>query len=120
MIRSAASSLIATALLAAALAFPAQAQNYPRLGLHGRVYGNGFPLILGGTTDGPLNTAALDAYARFNEVTIGASPVSEYRPDITAQLRLRRPDIQLMAYVIGHYIWDAPNSPDSLVDYTSR
>jgi hypothetical protein len=26
----------------------------------------------------------------------------------------------MIAYVIGHYIWDAPNSPDSLVDYTSR
>jgi len=118
--RTAATALLATALLAGAVASPAQAQNYPRLGLHGRIYGTGFPLILGGTTDGPLNNAALDAYARYHEVTVGASPISEYRPDIAQALRLRRPDIQLMAYVIGHYIWDAPNAPDSTVDYTSR
>src|SRR4051794_9245893 len=109
-----ANCLIVAAVVAAATASPARAQNYPRLGLHGRVYGTGYPLILGGTTEGPLNGAALDAYARFNEVTMGASPISEYRPDIVAELRLRRPDIQLLAYVIGHFIWDAPNATDSL------
>jgi hypothetical protein len=104
----------------AVAAAPARSQDYPRLALHGRLYGNGFPLILGGTIQGPLNPAALDAYARYHELTIPASPVSEYRPDITQELRLRNPNIKLMAYVIGQHIWEGTNSPDSLVDYATR
>lgn len=106
--------------LAAPFCAPAQAQNYPRLALHGRLYGNGFPLTLGGTIQGPLNGAALDAYARYHELTIPASPVSEYRQDIAQQLRMRNPSIKLFAYVIGQLIWEAPDSPDSLVDYATR
>src|SRR5436190_3578716 len=90
----------------AVAAAPARSQDYPRLALHGRLYGNGFPLILGGTIQGPVNPAALDAFARYHELTIPASPVSEYRPDITQELRLRNPNIKLIAYVIGQHIWD--------------
>jgi hypothetical protein len=106
--------------LAATLCASAHAQNYPRLALHGRLYGNGFPLILGGTIQGPPNGPALDAYARYDELTIPASPVSEYRPDIAQELRDRNPDIRLIAYVIGEHIWPGPSSPDSLVDYQTR
>ena len=107
---------IPTSLLVAALAMgaavPADAQGFPRLALHGRMYGNGFPLTLGGTRDGPLNNPTLDAYARYQELTLPPSPITEYRPDITQALRQRRPDIRLMAYVMGSYIWEGPDSPD--------
>lgn len=106
--------------LAASLCAPAQAQNYPRLALHGRLYGNGFPLILGGTIQGPLNGPAMDAYARYHELTIPASPVSEYRHDIAQELRNRNPQIKLIAYVIGQAVWEGPDSPDSTVDYITR
>jgi hypothetical protein len=106
--------------LAASLCAPAHAQDYPRLALHGRIYGNGFPLILGGTIQGAPNGPELDAYARYDELTIPASPISEYRPDIAQELRDRNPDIRLIAYVIGESIWEGPSSPDSLVDYQTR
>jgi hypothetical protein len=102
------------------MAAPVRGQDYPRLALHGRLYGNGFPLILGGTIQGPLNGPALDAYARYHELTIPASPISEYRPDIAQELRNRNPNIRLIAYVIGESIWEGPDSPDSLVDYATR
>ena len=108
------------AVLAALLAVPAWGQDFPRLGLHGRIYGNGFPLIEGGTIWGPLNDAAITAYARYHELTIPASPISEYRHDVAQTLRARRPDIRLFGYVIGHYIWDGTDDPDSLVHFATR
>jgi hypothetical protein len=95
-------------------------QDYPRLGLHGRIHGTGFPFVLGDSTSGPLNPVVLDMYARYNEITIGASPISEYRPEILTELRLRRPDIQIDAYVIGQAMWQVPVVSDSLVFFPSR
>lgn len=111
---------LAAALLALLAAAPAAAQDYPRLALHARFYGNGYPFIDGGTRNGPLNPEVIQAAARHHEVTLGASPTSEYRPDLAAALRLARPDIRLYAYVIAQHVWDAADDPDSLVDYITR
>jgi hypothetical protein len=95
---------------------PARAQNYPRLALYGSVYGDGYPLI---DTTGTLVPAALDQIARYDEVTLEASPITEYRPDAAAALRARHPGIRLLAYVHGHYAYFAAQS-DSNVNYPTR
>jgi len=112
--------LLVAAVLMLVSALPAAAQDYPRLALHARFYGNGYPFIDGGTRNGPLNAAVIQAAARYHEVTLGASPTSEYRPDLAAALRQAPPDVRLYAYVIAQHVWDAPNDPDSLVDYITR
>jgi len=104
------------AALVAALPQPAHAQNYPRLGLYGSMYGDGYPLI---DSTGTLVTAALDQIARYDEVTLEASPITPYRPDAAAALRTRHPGIKLLAYVHGHYAYFAAQ-PDSFVHYPTR
>ncbi|MFI5370130.1 MAG: hypothetical protein ACHQ52_01135 [Candidatus Eisenbacteria bacterium] len=99
---------------------PAHAQDYPRLGLHIRLYQNGFPMITGGDVHGPFDASVLDAMARYDEVTFGASPASEYRPDIVSELRARHPGIHVNGYVMVENIYDAPNSADSLVNLPTR
>ncbi|NOT33369.1 MAG: hypothetical protein HOP12_04270 [Candidatus Eisenbacteria bacterium] len=114
-------SRLAVALaLCVGLASPASAQDYPRLALHARLYGNGFPFIGGGTRQGPILDDVVRAAARYHELTIGASPISEYRPDLAIAFRQARPDIHLYAYVIGQDVWEGATDPDSLVDYISR
>lgn len=113
-------TLAVVLLLGAGAAVPAAAQDYPRLALHGRFYGDGYPFITGGTRDGPLDPAVIAAVARYHEVTFSASPTSEYRPDLALALRAARPDIRLYAYVIAQHVWDGPSDPDSLVDYITR
>lgn len=97
---------------------PAQAQDYPRLGLYGSIMGDGYPFTTGGLW-GPANVATLDQVARYHEVILDASPLTEYRSDILAELRQRRPDIRLLAYVLGHEIW-AANNPDSSIHFPTR
>ena len=98
----------------------ARAQDHPRLGLHMRLFQNGFPIILGGNIDGPLDASVLDAMSRYHEVTFSASPASEYRPDIATELRTRRPGIHLLGYVLAELIYDAPMASDSTVHLPSR
>jgi putative glycosyl hydrolase-like family 15 (GHL15) protein/carbohydrate binding protein with CBM4/9 domain len=112
-------SLTLVALLSLGHAAPAVAAGYPRLGLYGGIMGIGYPYIAGGNRYGPLDEATCDSVARFDQVIIDASPVSEYRPDVAAALRARNPDISLLAYVNAGGIWLAAE-PDSTVHYPTR
>jgi hypothetical protein len=110
---------VACAALAALFvlaAMPVEAGRFPRLGLYGSMYGDGFPLW---DSNGALQTAALDQIARYDEVILDASPITPYRPDAAAALRARNPDITLLAYVSGHNIWMAA-APDSDVHFPTR
>ena len=71
----------ALAALFALAATPALAARYPRLGLYGSMYGDGFPLW---DDNGILQTLALDQIARYDEVILDASPITPYRPDAAA------------------------------------
>jgi hypothetical protein len=97
-------------------AAPARAQDYPRLGIYGNMNGNGYPIWdLNGTVD----NAVLDKLGSYHEVVMSTSPITPYRPDVTAALRQRRPSIKLLAYVLGHNTW-AAQAPDSTVHYPTR
>jgi hypothetical protein len=100
-------------LLLVAGAAEAASPPFPRLGLYGRVRGNGFPLL---QDDGTLNDTTLDQHARYDELVIEASPCGDHRPDILAALRARHPGISLLAYVAGHLTWFNP-AVDTLTDY---
>lgn len=107
---------ILLACAATLAADPALPQDFPRLGHYGSIYGDGFPLL---DATGALDEANLDRLARYDVVTLDASPISEYRADIAAALRARNPDIVLLAYVNAHYTWFA-RQPDSTVHYPTR
>src|SRR5262245_45055802 len=100
----------------------AAAGGYPRLGLYGGIRGNGYPYILdtdmNPRTD-PLDAATCDSVARYDEVILDASPITEYRRDVVSALRSRHPGIVLLAYVNAGYIWLAVQ-PDSTVHYPTR
>ncbi|MBI1795838.1 MAG: carbohydrate binding domain-containing protein [Candidatus Eisenbacteria bacterium] len=117
--RSAALALGLAALCVAVLAPAASAGGYPRLGLYGGINGNGFPYILGGNRLGPLDPAMCDSVARYDEVILDASPISEYRRDVALALRQRHPGVSLLGYVNAEYIWPAEDQ-DSLVHYPTR
>jgi hypothetical protein len=114
-------ALAVTLALAAAAAHPraASAAGYPRLGLYGQIQGTGYPFILGGNRDGPIDGAMCDSVARYEEVILDASPISEYRHDLALALRQRNPGISLLAYVNAEGIWPAQDA-DSLVHYPTR
>jgi len=97
----------------------AHAGGYPRLGLYGGIQGIGYPYILGGNRSGPLDLATCDSVARYDQVILDASPISEYRPDVAARLRATHPGISLLAYVNAGNIWFAAQ-PDSNVHYPTR
>ncbi len=94
----------------------ARAQDWPRLGLYGSVTGAGVPFTL---ADGSLDTTALAQVARYDEVILDVNPITPYRPDIAAALRARNPDIRILAYVLGHDIWNVADA-DSLNHYPTR
>ncbi len=112
-------SLTLAAVLLAGHASSAAAVGYPRLGLYGGINGVGWPFIEGGNRYGPLDQAMCDTVARFDEVILDASPISEYRPDVAAALRTRHPGITLLAYINTGAIWPAAES-DSTVHYPTR
>lgn len=112
-------SLILLAALWLGHASSAAAAGYPRLGLYGGIMGIGYPFIEGGNRYGPIDEATCDSVARFDQVIIDASPVTEYRPDVVAALRTRNPDISVLAYVNVGAIWLAAQ-PDSTVHYPTR
>lgn len=96
----------------------AEAQSYPRLGLYGGITGNGYPYIVAGIA-GALQDTTLEAVARYDEVILDASPITEYRPDVLTALRARHPGIKLFAYVTGHDIWNL-STTDTLVQFPAR
>src|SRR5262245_25326573 len=100
----------------------AWAGGYPRLGLYGGIRGNGYPFILdtdyNPKTD-PLDAATCDSVARYDQVILDASPITEYRRDVLSALRSRHPGIVLLAYVSAANIWPAAQ-PDSTVHYPTR
>jgi hypothetical protein len=114
-------AIAATLAVALAAACPpgATAANYPRLGLYGQIQGTGYPYILGGDRTGPIDAAMCDSVARYDEVILDASPISEYRHDVALALRQRHPGISLLAYVNAEGIWPAQDL-DSLVHYPTR
>ena len=104
-------------VLLALCAGPARADLvYPRLGLYGSVRGGGTPFV---DSTGALVPSALDQVARYDEVVLEVSPITEYRPDVLAALRARNPNLKALAFVLGHNIWDA-YAADSLVHYPTR
>ena len=92
------------------------ANAYPRLGFYGGLKRIGYPLA---DSNGVIQPGVFDLVARFHQVVLDLDPCTPYRPDFLSQLRLRRPDIQLLAYVTGHYIWFS-NDADSLNHYPTR
>jgi hypothetical protein len=116
IVRSSRSAIVAAWLALLILcggAIGARAQDYPRLGLYGSMYGDGYPLW---DSTGAVVPAVLDQVARYHEVILDASPITPYRPDVALAIRARRPDIRLLAYVTGQLAWN-PNAPDSTVNY---
>jgi Hypothetical glycosyl hydrolase family 15 len=107
---------ILLAIVVTLAADPALPQDFPRLSLYGSMYGDGYPLL---DAAGNLDQVNLDRIARYEVVTLDASPISPYRPDVAAALRARNPNIELLAYVNGHYTWN-PSDPDSLNHYPTR
>ena len=112
--------LVLVACCSVALGFgahtPALAQPFPRLGLYGSIRGDGSPFL---RPDGSLDVTAIDAAARYDEISLDASPITPYHPEILTALRTRNPDIRCLAYVLGHDIWNAAD-PDSLHHYPTR
>lgn len=92
------------------------ADGYPRLGLYGSIMGNGYPFLL---PNGSIDTTTIAQVARYDEVILDVNPITPYRPDVLAALRARNPDIRLLAYVLGHDIWNAADV-DSLNHYPTR
>ena len=106
------------AVLLPVLASPARAEVvYPRLGLYETVYPDGYPLL---DPAGAVDTAVVRQIARYHEVVLDPSPISEYRPDLMAAIRALNPGITALAYVPAQDFWWTWESPDSLVDYNTR
>lgn len=109
------------ALLAALLSSPAPPAGaqvvHPRLGLYETVYPDGYPLLGPG---GAIDTAVVRQVARYHEIVLDPSPISEYRPDLMAAIRALNPGITVLAYVPAGDFWWTWESPDSLVDYNTR
>jgi hypothetical protein len=102
--------------LVAAVAAPAHAQDYPRLGLYWSIHRDGQPLLDAG---GVLDPVVAAQVTRYHQIVVDVDPLSPYRPDVLQQLRQMRPGIKLMGYVTGHYIWPS-SDPDSLRHYPTR
>lgn len=97
---------------------PAVAQVvYPRLGLYETVYPDGYPLL---DATGAVDTAVVGQMARFHEIALDPSPISDHRPDLMAALRARNPGISVLAYVPAQAYWWLRETPDSTVDYPTR
>lgn len=105
---------VALGVLLAAGARPSHAQDYPRLGLYGSMFDDGYPLW-----DANGYTATFDAVARYDQLILDASPITPYRPDAAAGLRARNPDIQLLAYVLGQDMW-TPSGADSTTHFPTK
>jgi len=113
--------LVALAVLAALPLFPARPSGaqvaYPRLGLYEMVYPNGWPLV---DSTGAVDAEVVGQFARYHEIVVDPSPITDHRPDLMAALRARNPGIRVLAYVPAQDIWWLAESADSLVDYPTR
>jgi hypothetical protein len=113
--------LLPGALLAAFLSLPslpAGAQVvYPRLGLYETVYPDGYPLL---DSAGAVDTVVVGQMARFDEIALDPSPITDHRPDLLAAIRARHPGISVLAYVPAQAYWWLLETPDSTVDYPTR
>ncbi len=109
-------ALLAALLLAFTL--PAGAEiTYPRLGLYECVYPAGFPLL---DSTGTADPAVIGQFARFHAIVIDPSPITDHRPDLMAAIRAVNPTITALAYMPAEDFWWTWESPDSLVDFTTR
>jgi hypothetical protein len=113
--------VLPVALLAALALVPAlpavAAVLYPRLGLYETVYPNGWPFI---DSTGTIDLVAVGQIARYREIVLDPSPISDHRPDLMAAIRASNPGISVLAYVPAQDIWWLAEAPDSLVDYPTR
>ena len=77
---------------------------YPRLGLYGPSVTATATLLW--TPPGRSTTRDRRAVARYDEVILDASPITEYRPDVLGRDPQRAtPASSVLAYVIGQNIW---------------
>lgn len=76
--------------------------DYPHLGLYDQVRSSGYPVM---TTAGALDTATISQYAKYQLITLDATPFTDLRPDALAAIRARNPNIKLWAYVFPHHMW---------------
>lgn len=110
--------LLAAVPAARAAAIRTAPNGYPRLAFYGSIRGNGYPFY-NAPVDSALNDTVLDKVSRFEEIILDVNPIFPYRPDILRELRRRNPKTRILAYVVGHDIWDARDR-DSLVHYPTR
>jgi hypothetical protein len=89
---------------------------YPRPCLSGQIHGDGTPYL---NTNGTLNVPVIDAMSRFELAILDVSPVTEYHPEILTAIRVRNPNIRMLAYATGENIWDT-NAADSSVQFPTR
>ena len=94
----------------------APAQDFPRLALYGDAFYDGWPLL---DANGDADPDVLDMHARHHVVILDPWPITPFRPEIAAAIRARRPDVELLGYVNGHYTWN-PTFPDSLNNFPMR
>ncbi len=111
--------LVLAVVLAAALgaAGPARAQLYPRLGLAGSIGSSGAPYVL---SNGSLDPTLISQVARYDEIILDASPVTEYHPDILSSMRALNPGLKALAYIPAAAVWWMGVAPDSTVNIPSR
>ncbi len=122
MVRHRSTRWLAPAVLVVALAsvpIPAAGSPvvYPRLGLYEMVYPDGWPLL---DSAGVVNAEVVAQMARFDEIVIDPSPITDHRPDLMAAIRARNPGISVLAYVPAQDVWWLGESADSLVDLPTR
>ncbi len=112
--------LVLSALLAALALSAAPAGSevvYPRPALYETVYPDGYPLL---DASGAVDTLVVAQMARFHEISLDPSPISDYRPDLMAAIRARHPGISVLAYVPAQAYWWLRETRDSTVDYPTR
>ncbi len=115
LLRLAGAALPAALLLLAAP--PARAQNvYPRLALYCLIPHDGYPFV---DSTGTLDPVTISQVARYEEIVLSASPVTEYHPEILAALRAQNPRFKALAYVTGEDVYPV-NDADSLVHFPTR
>ncbi|MBI4426227.1 MAG: hypothetical protein HY567_01500 [Candidatus Kerfeldbacteria bacterium] len=85
-------------------------QPFPHPAMYGGASSSGWPFV--GTVDNPLspsnaplNTAVINAYAKFPQVILPPTPLSDGRLDIIPAFRASNPAIKVFGYTVGHVTW---------------
>ena len=81
------------------------------------MYPDGYPLL---DSAGNVDMLVVEQMARFHEIALDPSPISDHRPDLMTAIRARNPGISVLAYVPAQAYWWLRETPDSTVDYTTR